>query len=142
MQLYLEGAFHEMLAGVKELHCITCRPIGDAISQAFKIPSVKTIRVPAEAFRYHKKNTGLDKYNAGANAGMPHHFHVRFQEICDWIRNNDIAGKIFFVGAGGLGKIYCMLIKERGGLAYDVGALFDGWAGLNSRRYVSQDRKL
>jgi hypothetical protein len=52
------------------------------------------------------------------------------------IRNTNIVGKVFLVGAGGLGKIYCMLIKEHGGLAYDIGALFDGWAGLYTRPYL------
>lgn len=136
MQLYLEGTFHEMLKGLQELYCITCRPIGDRISKVFGVPSVEIIQIPAEEFRYHSKNSGLDKYNTETCGGLSHHFDVRFQEVCDWIGTTDIAGKVFLVGAGGLGKIYCMLIKQRGGLAYDIGALFDGWAGLYTRPYL------
>jgi hypothetical protein len=39
-------------------------------------------------------------------------------------------GSVFLVGAGYLGKVYCDVIKQRGGIALDVGSLFDGWSGL------------
>lgn len=41
----------------------------------------------------------------------------------------DLKGQLFFVGAGILGKYYCDLIKRRGGVALDIGSVFDSWAG-------------
>ena len=42
-------------------------------------------------------------------------------------------GALFLVGAGALGKIYCQVIKQRGGVALDIGALCDAWAEIPSR---------
>jgi len=32
-----------------------------------------------------------------------------------------------------LGKIYCKWIKESGGIAIDIGSIFDAWAKVESR---------
>jgi len=37
-------------------------------------------------------------------------------------------GRVYLVGAGILGKMYCDVIKQRGGVAIDIGAVIDGWA--------------
>lgn len=42
-------------------------------------------------------------------------------------------GDIFLVGAGIFGKVYCQWIKEQGGIAIDLGAMFDAWSGVKSR---------
>ena len=39
-------------------------------------------------------------------------------------------GALFLVGAGAFGKIYCQWIKERGGIAIDIGSIFDSWANI------------
>ena len=39
-------------------------------------------------------------------------------------------GALFLVGAGAFGKIYCHWIRDRGGIAVDIGSLFDSWAGV------------
>ena len=38
------------------------------------------------------------------------------------------AGAVFLVGAGAFGKIYCQWIKAKGGIAIDIGSIFDSWA--------------
>lgn len=42
-------------------------------------------------------------------------------------------GAVFLVAGGLLGKIYCDRIRELGGIALDIGALADAWAGYNRR---------
>jgi len=42
-------------------------------------------------------------------------------------------GAVFLVAGGLLGKIYCDRIRELGGIALDVGAIADAWAGYNRR---------
>jgi len=37
-------------------------------------------------------------------------------------------GALFLVGAGVFGKVYCHWIKQRGGIAVDIGSIFDSWA--------------
>jgi len=47
-------------------------------------------------------------------------------------------GKLFLVGAGFLGKIYCDLIKRHGGIALDVGSMMDRWAGFGQTRVSNE----
>jgi hypothetical protein len=42
-------------------------------------------------------------------------------------------GAVVLVGAGFLGKAYCLRIKQRGGIALDVGSLMDLWMGYLTR---------
>ncbi len=44
------------------------------------------------------------------------------------LKLGDISGCLFLVGAGILGKYYCDLIKRQGGVALDIGSVFDSWA--------------
>jgi hypothetical protein len=46
---------------------------------------------------------------------------------------------LVLVGAGPLGKHYCHLIKGRGSIALDVGAVMDLWAGKSGRGPVTAD---
>ena len=39
-------------------------------------------------------------------------------------------GALFLVGAGPFGKVYCHWIKQRGGVALDIGSMFDSWGGV------------
>jgi hypothetical protein len=60
------------------------------------------------------------------------HFPDRFRAIMRDLRvPRD--GAVFLVAAGLLGKIYCHRIRERGGIAIDVGSLVDAWMGFDSR---------
>nr|WP_047165783.1 hypothetical protein [Sphingomonas sp. Y57] len=43
-------------------------------------------------------------------------------------------GACYLIGAGLLGKIYADRVRQLGGIAIDIGALVDGWVGINSRR--------
>jgi hypothetical protein len=40
------------------------------------------------------------------------------------------------VGAGYLGKRLVDLAKMRGGVALDLGSIFDHWVGINTRSYM------
>ncbi|MBR8827991.1 MAG: tetratricopeptide repeat protein [Gomphosphaeria aponina SAG 52.96 = DSM 107014] len=42
-------------------------------------------------------------------------------------------GEVFLVAAGFLGKIYCKIIKERGGIALDLGSIVDYWVNYITR---------
>ena len=57
------------------------------------------------------------------------HYPDGFNEIGETLEV-PYPGALFLVGAGICGKIYCHWIKERGGVAVDVGSMFDSWAGV------------
>ncbi|RKX65082.1 MAG: hypothetical protein DRP42_05360, partial [Tenericutes bacterium] len=50
----------------------------------------------------------------------------------------DFPGMLYLVGGGLYGKLYCQLIKSQGGIALDLGSLFDAWLGIPSRPIVYQ----
>jgi len=48
----------------------------------------------------------------------------------------EFPGMLYLVGGGLYGKLYCQLIKSQGGMALDLGSLFDAWLGIPSRPTV------
>lgn len=47
-------------------------------------------------------------------------------------------GAPYLIGAGLVGKLFCETIRARGGIAIDIGSIFDGWASVPSRDYFSR----
>jgi hypothetical protein len=60
------------------------------------------------------------------------HYGYRFEEICDFLQQ-DLAGHMILIGAGLFGKIYCDLAARHGGVALDLGSMFDVLCGYNTR---------
>lgn len=59
-----------------------------------------------------------------AAAGAAHYPEV-YHHTLAWIEGQAKPGRLFLVGAGLLGKLYCAAIRRRGGVAIDVGSLID-----------------
>ncbi|GEA07011.1 hypothetical protein KUL42_17720 [Alteromonas sp. KUL42] len=97
---------------------IGARDISGIIKEYFRVNETKNYIVRAE------------REFLGEELGC--HFPDRYKEIYETL-DVPYQGALFLVGAGGLGKIYCHWIKQRGGIAIDVGALFDAWSGVRSR---------
>lgn len=57
------------------------------------------------------------------------HYPDGFNEIRETLKV-PYPGALFLVGAGICGKIYCQWIRDRGGVAVDIGSMFDSWAGV------------
>jgi len=77
------------------------------------------LRIPGEAHFFAKEPS------------QESHFHDYF----DRIRNYPFApGQVWLVAAGILGKAYCESIRAAGGVAVDVGAVMDLWAGRGDTR--------
>lgn len=128
--------FKEILKDVKELNCITCRDLNDKLIKTFNIDRINLFPVPREHWIYNKK---ARKKKEGWD--YQKHYPTVFHRIMTALKNMDLQGKIFLVGAGGLGKIYCMQIKKYGGIALDIGAMFDGWCGLYTRPFLKNSKK-
>lgn len=60
------------------------------------------------------------------------HFPDVYRELCRTLAVPR-PGAVFLVAGGLLAKIYCTVIRQRGGIAIDVGSIVDAWMGLNTR---------
>lgn len=122
-------AYGELLRGLPFLGVISGRDVSARLRSAFAIGEVGFYPIPAEPAL------------PGPFAHLAPHFPDRFEAL-----RRELAvpsrGAVFLVGAGALGKIYCHWIKERGGIALDVGSLLDAWDGTVSRRRISRHREL
>ncbi|KQT60077.1 hypothetical protein ASG52_18290 [Methylobacterium sp. Leaf456] len=67
-------------------------------------------------------------YTWGSDKGLGQ-FPVLYKQVrAAILARGDLRGQLFLVGAGLLGKYYCALIKRQGGVALDIGSVFDSWA--------------
>ena len=71
-------------------------------------------------------------------ANDPHsdsgHWPRRYHELMDELREIE-AGTLWLVAAGMVGKPYCEVIREAGGIAVDIGHAADVWVGMGTRSY-------
>jgi len=132
-KLWTQGYLMQMLHRQDLVYCIAGRDVSRALERVCTIGKVVTHLVAPEKFVW-RGGLGIGKANAGYQ-GKPH-YPQQHEELLRWLATADYKGHIFLVGAGGLGKEYCNCIKQHGGMALDVGALFDGWAGLASRPWL------
>ena len=118
---YLQiGLFYrELLKGLPFCGLVTCRDLAAAVGRVFRIGHVEQYLVPGEA------------QHPGPLPGE--HYPARFRELRETLAV-PFRGAVFLVGAGALGKIYCRWIKERGGIALDVGSICDAWADVGRLR--------
>jgi len=134
--LYMEGYLYKALNGLDKIHCITCRNIGEEIKKSFHIKNAEIYLIPPELYAY---NVFAKKHNKNPNNYK--HYPDLYNMFYKLFTKHSMKGKVFLVGAGGLGKIYCNWIKQAGGIALDIGALFDGWAGIYSRPYLKNPKR-
>jgi hypothetical protein len=60
------------------------------------------------------------------------HYPQRYRALLEELRSVR-PGIVYFVAAGMPGKVYCEAIRSAGGIAVDIGATADIWAGVRSR---------
>ena len=60
------------------------------------------------------------------------HYPDCFEAICAQL-TVVAPGEVFLVAAGFLGKFYCDIIKQKGGIALDVGSATDYWLDYKTR---------
>lgn len=122
-----EGLYKNLLTGLDVIGLITCRDVGETLKNTFSIKRVVVYKIPEEAG--HADNADA----------VARHFPDRFEELRTTI-NVEKPGMLFLVGAGPCGKVYCRWIKERGGIAIDIGSTFDAWAGKATRAYMWESK--
>mgnify|MGYP003656454462 CR=1 FL=1 len=120
-----EDLYEKILKNKTKIYCISGRQVKGAIENRFNI-ECELIKVPPQSSDSH------NSYNNHPDL---------YKNIVEQIRVNR-QGDLWFVGAGFYGKAYCNEIKKRGGIAIDVGSVFDAWLGIRSRGYISEDYKI
>ena len=111
--------YRDLLDGLPFCGLVSCRDLAARLARTFHLGQVDQYLVPGEA-----------KY-PGPRGGE--HYPARFLELRETLRV-PFPGAVFLVGAGALGKIYCQWIKDRGGVALDIGSMCDAWAGVGRLR--------
>jgi len=130
VKMHLKNCYHDILDNREDVTYISCRDVREILKNTFNIKKVTAIHLPPQ--HYPCKGDVL--------RNEPHYPDI-YNEIMDYL-SDDLSGKIFLIGAGGLGKIYCNWVKQHNGVALDIGSLFDGWAGLVTRSYLKGIKKI
>ena len=105
--------YRPLLEGADYVGVVSCRRVVHALREVFGVAEVQWYGVRGEL-----EDTG--------DVQTPH-FPDGFEELRETL-HVPYPGALFLVGAGVFGKIYCHWIKQRGGIAVDIGSIFDSWA--------------
>ncbi len=123
-QLHMAGSFGRLLDGRDFVGVVSGRDVARHLREEFGVGRVDWYSVPPQA-----RHDGL---------GPVPHYPARFEQILAEL-TVPYDGAIFVVGAGIVGKVYCAEIKRRGGIALDIGAVADIWAGrLDTRPFLTR----
>ena len=116
--------FRPLLQNAAFLGLISCRGIADELQRIFDIDETRWYGVKGEDVT---RFTDATEDAPGDVETV--HYPDGYYELRDTLQV-PFPGALFLVGAGAFGKIYCQWIKELGGVAIDIGSLFDSWAGV------------
>lgn len=118
---FLTGALPALLSEQKNIGLISARKGMDQQLEKALGVSVSFYQIPDK----HARQGGVAE----------RHYPNAFNRIKDEI-DVKYKGMPFIVAGGIVGKAYCQIIKEKGGVALDLGGLIDCWAGIYSRPKV------
>lgn len=105
--------YRPILENAQFLGIISCRPVAELLQREFNIANV----------RWHGVRGALN--DPGDVETI--HYPTGYRQLRETLEV-PFRGALFLVGAGVFGKVYCQWIKERGGIALDIGSIFDSWA--------------
>lgn len=116
----------EIFSATSRVSWISCHDLGDFLWNVHGVETRKGIRIPGE----HKYAV---LFSNPEWQGKEREFTLldRHEEVCRTI--DPEPGEVFLVAAGWLGKIYCDIVRNRGGIGLDIGSLADRWMGFNTR---------
>lgn len=112
--------YSELLTGLDTLCYISCRDITEALKVKYNIKNVHAMIIAPET-----------KFTSGYT-GLPH-YPDQYNYIKRWVTKVPVQGNLCLFGAGVVGKVYGAWLKEQGGIAVDIGSVFDSWAGMATR---------
>ncbi|MEO8927278.1 MAG: hypothetical protein ABI306_08955 [Caulobacteraceae bacterium] len=117
----------EIFAAVPSVSYISCHDMRAFLWESFAMQTRQAIHIPGE----HQYSALFEE--GGGEPAPTETLLDRHEDLCAAI--DPAPGEVFLVAAGFLGKIYCEIVRERGGVAIDIGSLADYWMGFATRRY-------
>ncbi len=121
------GLYDYIFSYIDACSIVTCHTeLEGFLGNEFKLEVRSIHLIPPE--KGHAAEFGIDL------GGV--HYPDRYDQLCEEI-NVSYPGEVFLVAAGFIGKIYCKIIKERGGIALDVGSMVDYWLNKKTRAEVT-----
>jgi hypothetical protein len=124
VDLQKKGLYRELLKD-QDVIVISCRGVTQQLQEVTGRPVLSILLPPQQ------------KPNLGPILTKKKHYPELYQSIIKFLNSDqDFTGKLFLIGAGGLGKLYCDWAKSKGAMALDIGSIFDGWVGLITRSYL------
>lgn len=112
--------FTKLLLGRDCLNYISSRDLNKEFIREFVIGQIFRYLIPPEAkFSYE--------------SASQRHYPDVFNHLKEHIKIMPAGGNLCLIGAGVIGKIYCSWFKQAGGIALDIGGVFDLWSGLCTR---------
>lgn len=117
------GLWDLLLPRLGVVDLITCHgQLGQTLAAAYGVTVGRTHLIPPE----HKYAAAFSGTSAES------HFPTVYERLRVTLAQPQ-QGRTYLVSAGLLGKIYCDWIKQRGGVAIDIGSAADHWCGYGTR---------
>ncbi len=119
--------YAELLAGKREIVFVSCHAdLADFAEQKFGARVAASLILPPD-----RVSAPALKGRAADNRRLPD----ILDEVVDKMKSVP-RGRLVLVGAGYLGKWLVDVARAEGGVALDVGSVFDYWLGLTTRSYL------
>ena len=126
--LHYWGLWPEIFTSMKSVSWISCHNIASYLWFTHGVSSRQQIMIPPE--KQFAERFGATDTSTLKNSVSLIDVH---SEICRQLEPHP--GEVYLVAAGFLGKIYCDLIRAKGGIGIDVGSVVDYWMGYSTRDY-------
>lgn len=115
-----DNLFEPLLRDINTVCYVSCRNIDEQLKERFGVKHVISYIIAPEK-----------KFTSGYEGAK--HYPTQFHEIKKWISKMPVQGNLCLFGAGVIGKVYGAWFKEHGGIAVDIGSVFDSFAGFVTR---------
>ncbi len=118
--------YPELFDGVRQVVVVSCHPsLPDILRDRFGLNSTKHVLIaPGDSMR-EMEHRALTEDEVPPRS---------VEHALDTLGDSP-NGQLVLVGAGYAGKIIVAEAKRRGGIALDLGSIFDHWLGLHTRSY-------
>ena len=126
LDMHAHNKYCEILRAAHRIVLITCRNIAGRLQSEYRIACpIITHHIPPQ-----------NRPFVGPCLSSEKHYPIRFNLILQSLQSTVTPGTLVLVGAGGLGKIYCEETRKLGGVALDIGSMFDAWLDLPTRSHI------